>query len=238
MQLAHLRCALSHLVFLRPLRYARQVAIDDKDAHAALARSRVGTREHEGEVGDGRVMNPQFRAAEFPAVGGARGRGADAGNVRSRVGFGNAVGRTQLGAQQRLQVLRTLRVAAMRAQQRADEFEQAALIRHRRIAARQLFHHERVSRDIHSRAAELLRHGDAEESQFAHLLVDLRWKTLFAIQFLGQRPDDFLRKPPRRVANLLVRFRESHVVSMPIVRSDICGRTCVEGLPAASRNTA
>ena len=63
-------------------------------------------------------------------------------------------------------------------------------------------------------AAEFLRHRDAEQAEFAHLLVNLRREALLAIQFLGQRADHFLRETPRRIANLLVGFRESHAVSV------------------------
>ena len=58
MQLANLRRALSHLVFFRSLRDARQMAVHDKDAHATLSRRWVGSSEHECDVGDRRVVNP------------------------------------------------------------------------------------------------------------------------------------------------------------------------------------
>jgi hypothetical protein len=56
MQLADLRCALSHLVFLRASRHARQRAVDEEDAHTAPARGGIGSRQHERDVGDRRVV--------------------------------------------------------------------------------------------------------------------------------------------------------------------------------------
>jgi hypothetical protein len=106
-----------------------------------------------------------------------------------------------------------------------DQFEQAALVRDRRVTTRQLFHHERVRGDVEPGTAERLRHRDAEQAEFAHLLVNLRWKALLAIERFGHGPDHRMRKTARCVADLLVRFREFHAVSCVIVIPDFSGTT-------------
>ncbi|MNR31451.1 hypothetical protein D3C85_1489630 [compost metagenome] len=99
-QAADLRRALPHLVFFGAFGDARQMTIDDKNTHATLARCRVGACQHERQVGHRRVVNPQLRAVEQPAVLGANRRGADTGHIRTGFSLGDAVRRMLLCAQQ------------------------------------------------------------------------------------------------------------------------------------------
>ena len=57
-ELAHLRGTLAQLVFFGPARDAGGVAVDDENAHAALAGLRIGTRQDESDVGDRCVVDP------------------------------------------------------------------------------------------------------------------------------------------------------------------------------------
>src|SRR5690606_38800161 len=83
---ADLARALAHLVFLRAARDARGVEIDDEDREAAMARGRIGARQHETDIGNRRVMNPELAAVEHPPLAVAHRGGAYAGDVRA--GFG------------------------------------------------------------------------------------------------------------------------------------------------------
>ncbi len=58
MKRAHRRGALSHLVLLAADPIALLIAIDEKDAEAALAELGRRARQHHGEIGDRRVVDP------------------------------------------------------------------------------------------------------------------------------------------------------------------------------------
>ena len=101
---ADLRGALAHLVLLASARAARRVEVDDEDAHPAVAERGVGAREHQGEVGDRRVVDPQLFAGEAPAVAVRRRRRAQAREVRPGVGLGQCVRAAPRSGEQRPEV--------------------------------------------------------------------------------------------------------------------------------------
>src|SRR6218665_2350975 len=127
-QFPALRGALAQLVFLRPARHAGRCAIDDEDAHAALACLGVRARQHEGHVGHGRVVNPQLGTVEQPAVAVAHGGGLHARDVGAGARLGDAVGRALGCGNERTNPLVLLRIGAVRAQQRGHQFDQTALV--------------------------------------------------------------------------------------------------------------
>ena len=150
-QRADRRGALAHLVLVRAAAHAGPVEVDDEDAHAALAGLGVGAREHGREIGDRRVVDPQLAAVEPPAGRGARRGGADAGDVRARVGLGDRVGGAALRGEQRAQVVLALRRAAVGGKQRGDQLDQPALVGDGGVAAREFLHHDRVGHAVRAR---------------------------------------------------------------------------------------
>ena len=105
---------------------------------------------------------------------------------------------------------RLLRCGAVAHQQRADQFDQAALVGHRGVAARKLLHDERIGQRVETRTALLFRHADAEQAELSHLLVELARKALLPVERLGLRADHVLGELPRHIAHLLVRFAHIH----------------------------
>jgi hypothetical protein len=93
---------------------------------------------------------------------------------------------------------------SMRGEQRADQFEQTALIGDRRITPGELLHRQRVAHDIHSRAAERGGHGDAEQADPSHLLIDLGGIKFVPVQCLRLRPDDVIGEAPRGPADFFM----------------------------------
>ena len=145
----------------------------------------IGAGEHEADVGDRRVVDPDLAAVEPPALAVPRRGGADAGHVGAGLGLGDAIGGEFLGPHQRSQPRRAAGRRAVPHQQRRDEFDEAALVGDRSVAARQFLHHDRIGECIEAGAAEVFRHRDAEQTEPAHLPVDLSGKPLFAVKLLG-----------------------------------------------------
>ena len=202
MQCAHRRGPLPHLVLLGTAREARPVGVDQEDAHAAVPGLLVGAGEHHGEVAHGRVVDPQLAAVEPPARGGAGGGGADARHVRAGIGLGDPIGAAALALEQRPQPALALAVGAVAGEQRADQLDQAALVGDRGIAAAQLLHHQRIGGGVHAGPAQLRRHGDAEQTELGHLLVDLGREALALVQLAGHRADHLVGEPADHVADL------------------------------------
>ncbi|MNR48076.1 hypothetical protein D3C85_1672680 [compost metagenome] len=100
-------------MFFRAFGHAGQMAIDDENTHPTFARRRVGARQDKGQVSHRRVMNPQFRTVEQPTVLGTNSGGANTRHIRASLGFGDAVRRVLLCAQQRRQKMLTLLGAAV-----------------------------------------------------------------------------------------------------------------------------
>ncbi|MNL17203.1 hypothetical protein D3C87_1382840 [compost metagenome] len=98
----------------------------------------------------------------------------------------------------------------MHRQQGANEFQQAALVGDRGIAARQLFHHQRIGNGIQASAAKCLGHSNAEQAQFTHLPVQRGGKTFVVIELFGQRTDRLVGKTAGHVADLQVSLRKLH----------------------------
>jgi len=209
-QRAHLARALAHLDFLGAARDPVRVQVDDEDGHAATPGLGVRPREDEPDIGDRRVVDPDLAAVEHPSVPVARGGGPDARHVRPGLGFRDAIGDPLPRRQDVTQPPRALRVVAMGHEKGADQFDEAALIRHRGVSARQLLHHDRVGDRIEAGAAHGLGDADPEQAQLGHPVVDFGWEAGFAIQLLGQRADRVFRELPGHVADLRVFSGQIH----------------------------
>jgi hypothetical protein len=55
-------------VFLGPARNTGCVEVDDEDAHAAMAGGGVGRGQHEAEIGDRRIVDPELAAGRVANV--------------------------------------------------------------------------------------------------------------------------------------------------------------------------
>ena len=201
------------LCSLAPTREARAVAVDQEDAHAAVAGGLVGAGEHHREVADRRVVDPELAAGQAPAGAGALRGGLDAGEVGARLGLGERIGRPALGAQQRGEVAGALGGAAVLVEQRRDQLDQAALVGDRGVAARELLHHDRIGQRVHAGAALSGRDADAEQAELRHLGVDLGRKALVLIERARGRPHHVVGEPPHHVLDLSVLGRQRHAWS-------------------------
>lgn len=85
---ADLARALAHLVLLRPARDARCMEIAQEDAHAAMAGGGIGRGQHEAEIGDRCVMNPELAAIDDIALGRFARRGANVGEIGAGLRLG------------------------------------------------------------------------------------------------------------------------------------------------------
>jgi hypothetical protein len=195
---------------------ARPVAIDQKNAHAAPPGRRLGARQHDREVADRGVVDPELGAAQAPAVGGPLGAGANRRNVRAGLGLGDRVGRAPHGAKRRPEIASALLRGAMSMEQRRDQLDQAALVGDRRVAARQLLHDNRVGEGVHAGATELGRQGDAEQAELGHAGIDLRGKPLLLVELADDRADRLIGEAADQVAHLPVLGRDGHR-SRPVV---------------------
>jgi hypothetical protein len=113
MQRSDLRSALAHFMLLRSPRHALGMTIDNENTHAAMPGLRVGASEYIGFVRHRGIVNPQFRSGEPPAIGRVDRCRLDAGNIRTRFGFGNAIGNPLSRGENVGQVFLLLRLAAM-----------------------------------------------------------------------------------------------------------------------------
>ena len=112
-QRADLAGALAHLVLLaarrlKPLR----VEVDDEDAHAAVAGSRVGARQHAtAKSATGALWIQSFAPLSSQPLSVARRRRADVGEIGAGLRLGQAVGDLGAPPSTRPQVALALRVA-------------------------------------------------------------------------------------------------------------------------------
>ena len=86
MQRSHRRGALAHFLFFLAARHTILVEIDDEDGHAAIAEGGIGARQHVGEIGNGRIVNPHLGAGKPEARSVALSRRPDTGNVGAGLG--------------------------------------------------------------------------------------------------------------------------------------------------------
>ena len=209
-QRAHLTGALPHLVFLRPPLHPGRMQVDDEDRHSPVPGLAVRAGEDEAVIGHRGVVDPDLATVEPPAVAVPDGLGPDARDIRSRLGFGDAIG-NRLSCRHDIRKDRCpLGPGSVPDQQRRDQFDQSALIRDRRIPARQLLHDQRIAQRVEAGAAHVFGHADPEQPEFAHLLVDFRRKAFVAVEVGGDRADGAICEIPGHVANLEMGFGEIH----------------------------
>ena len=100
----------------------------------------------------------------------------------------------------------------MLGEQRPDQFDEAALVGDRRIAARQLLHDAAHRSRIGAGAAHLFGHGDAEHAELRKLRVELGGKAFALVEFGGDRPDLALGEGARRLAHHAMTIRREAVI--------------------------
>ena len=207
MQRSHRRGALAHFLFFLAARHTILVEIDDEDGHAAIAEGGIGARQHVGEIGNGRIVNPHLGAGKPEARSVALSRRPDTGNVGAGLGFGNAIGNPLAGAECVSQIQSALPLIAMHRQKRADQFDEPALIGDRGIAARQFLHHQGIGKRIEPGAAIVIRHRDAEQAELRHFTIDVGGKGFAFIELARARAYPTLGKASRRLADLHINIR-------------------------------
>ena len=103
----------------------------------------------------------------------------------------------------------------MPVEQCSDQFDKAALIGDRRIAARKLFHDDRIGEAIEPHAAILLWNGDAKEAQCRHLAVKIVGKGLIVVEDFRARTNRLMCKATGGFSNsavgvLIVSGQQNH----------------------------
>ncbi len=81
-------------------------------------------------------------------------------------------------------------------EQRSDELDQAAPVGDRGVAARQLLDDEHVAERTQPGAAELGRHGQAQEAEAGHRTVELGRGALARVELAGERPEPLVGEAP------------------------------------------
>ena len=179
-----------HLVFVRPVGDASQVAGDGEGGDLPLLLRRVGggLGEDGEEVGDAAVGDPDLLAVQHivRSVGRLDCAGADAECVAAGARLGEAEGRDHLAAGELGEPPALLRVGAEEQEAlESDRRVRAQRDRDRAVPGGHLLHHARVAGVRETDAAVLLRDDEAEEAQITQGLEQLGGHLARAVEARG-----------------------------------------------------
>lgn len=186
---------------------------------AALA---AGAREHDEEVGHGRVGDEGFGAVEDVIVSVARGGAGDAQGVAARAGFGERPAADFFAAQQGRQVFLFLGGAAEVEHIAAEQEHGRAQGQAEPCARAREFHvADGAGGEVRGRAAVFLGKAHAQEPEFAAFAVLFEGELAGAVPVRGAGREFGVREFFEGVANhfLIVCEREIHAWAAPVCRA-------------------
>ena len=96
---SHRTGTLPQFAFLLALGHTFRVQVNDKDRHALMSGVRVSLGQHKSEIGNGTIVNPYFLAVQKPSAFRLGRSCSDAGYIRARLGFRDAIGNQRSGRQ-------------------------------------------------------------------------------------------------------------------------------------------
>jgi len=207
MQRANRRCALAHFLFFLAARYPFGGEIDDEDRHSTVACIGIGAGKDIAIIGDGSVVDPYFGAGKTPVRAVPPGGGFYARNIRAGLSLGDAIAHPLAHGEDVGKIHLALGLGSMHREKRADQLHEAALVGHRGIAARKLFHDKGIGEGIKPCTAEVLRNRDPEKAELRHFLVELGGKGLRFIKLGGAGAYPVAGKAPGRIMDVAVNIR-------------------------------
>ena len=209
-QRTYLARALAHLVLFGAALDTVRVKIDDEDRHSAMPGLFVRPDQHKSHIRNWRIVDPNLTPIQHPTIAVPHRLGPDPGDIGPSFRFGDAVSNLGFGRHHIRQILGALRVGSVMHQQGRNQLDQPALIRNRRISARELLHHQRVCQRVESRPAHIFGHANSKKAQPPHFLVKRHRKTFIPVEFFGNRTDGAFSKIAHHIAHLNMRMGEVH----------------------------
>ena len=197
----------------RETRHARQRRVDDEQRHAVVARVGIGLGDEREEVRTRAVGDEHLAAVDAPDVAVARRAGADRGDVRAGVGFGDR-DRADLRARDRGPQPALALVVGAELGERGRGHVRLHRDGHRdraRAAAGQLLDEDEPGGEVAAAAAPAGREVQAEEAELAAAAEDVVGKVPGVFPLDDVRSHLGVDEPPDRCPQLLVLGREDRM---------------------------
>ena len=163
----------AHLLQLAALAEARHAGLDQQEARALGAGSRIGLGDHDHQIRQVSVGDEDLRAIDDVVIAVAHGRGFDALQVGARAGLGHGNGADQFAGGHARQVFFLQQLAAVIDDVRRDDVVVQPPADAREPRARDFLVDHAVVEEVRARAAVLLGDSGAEETLRAGLVPDL-----------------------------------------------------------------